>query len=405
MQFITADITGLEAIISINEGNYSIYGIPSIPTIMMAIRTLGKMQDTECSDFKLSTKILNDANKVAAKQWVESGHPCSVEAISYTLARFGTQQITCPIVCQVCQTNIMKRWWKLWAPTGSSSPLETENDPYAALGSSAENGDFVAMNNVQFIQKLASTAAEGNPKCSFNDFKNQGWPGYSDFRTTVKRFVKRLLTIGNNDPSVQTDATVLSLVRLFVAEPVWLAAFRQGPPTTLEDLIARVLEVQYDPRYSTESLWEIYGIGTNAGLCETPLPPFRVPFGCSNRLGKETPSNLMAALYPDYEPVNAHNAPLYRLRYKSERKPKLPSNKLPNNKPRGPVGIPAGKVDVKLPNPPQALQALPTRSRNNQQVSPTSRRKRNPTTSGGGITKEKSSGPKAIPIIQKNPQR
>lgn len=308
-QLIEADMTGLETIITMNEESFSLHGKPSISKVMLAIRTLGKMVDADCSDFKKSEIIVEKAS--ATNGWKSQGHPCYVKPISDRFKLFETHLITCPILRQVCQLKIMDLWWTKFAEYNRSVPVKSK--PYEVMRVAAANGDFVSLTDSDFIQKLAFAGASVNPKAYFNDFKRQDWPGYSNFRETVESFVRRLLTICNNtvrdirDPLVQTDPTILSLVRLYVAEPLWVTAFQNGPPTSLEELITKVLDMRHTEGFTSYTLWDQYGIVNNAGLGEIPVHPRRVPHRLSDRSSKDSPNSVLTFLLPDYLPLNANS--------------------------------------------------------------------------------------------------
>lgn len=310
-QFAEADITALEAIIVIHEKNHTANGPRSISEIMMAVRTLGTMRDNDCVDFIVSKKIIR---KAIHFNWRK--HSYSLNEMNGMLVLLGTMEIACPIIRQTCQASVMEQWWQPWDLDKPN--ISVQRNPFTAFKSRAADGDFVSSNHREFIQKLLSAAKNSSPRSHYNSIKNQGWPGYTDFRETVEGLVARVLEVGNNsiknirDPAIQTDATILSLARLYVAEPVWLAAFGESPPTTLDNLITGVIKVQHDPRYSSYRLWKNYGIGTNAGLCETPVVPWSVKYEKSDRFNEETPCNLLATLWPEYCTSDECDTPLYR---------------------------------------------------------------------------------------------
>lgn len=268
-------------------------------------------QEAHAVSYKLARAALKMISTVNFKQ---RGSPESELKIKSLFNDLGLNEITDKEQQLKVKVKAMEEWWSAWLKV---SPWKKKTaNPFSAIIGDKAHADLPYLSEEALIRKLADLAAGSDPKEYFFGLKNTGWPGFDEFALFLSSFLTELLSCCTdsfdfNDERIQKSQAAMEFARLFCPEPIWIAAFIDGPPRSLNDLFQRVEAQSSSPHFTPEKMFQHYGILAHGGLTDNVFDPRYSRVGLNEAANETIPNNALSAILPNFRPTSDSGAPLY----------------------------------------------------------------------------------------------
>lgn len=204
------------------------------------------------------------------------------------------------------KTEVMRAWVSK-APIALESDVELEDETVeetlAVLEDtqiSVHSGDFNELSTDAFDRLLVKKTVGRRPRFYLNEFVQEGWPGFDNFEERVEAFVKRCFPVTGIDDE-NLSPLVIDIFRAWIPNAIWIAVCWRGCPSTLREMVDRVLDLRDCPQFSSSNLWRYYGIRPGSGLGLFVFNPTLWPY-LDESYKDHLLVNQLPVLVPDFEP-------------------------------------------------------------------------------------------------------
>lgn len=134
--------------------------------------------------------------------------------------------------------------------------------PFEDILGEIESGKYDRYDDAEFENHIHCLVYNG-PLSACDDTVSLGWPGFPHFENQIRTLFAGTRWKTYDNPEIAREPLMLSMVRGFVPNIIWLEAAKNGAPESITELINKVVDQEPNFAFKPEILSSHFGIRLN----------------------------------------------------------------------------------------------------------------------------------------------